>query len=432
MPADVDAHAGIITSVFARRSLGWRHSGGEELGGAADVERELAESRAREAALAEVLGVMRRTPGDLAGVLNTVLDRAAHLCGAERASIHLLDGDVYRFSDREIALVRAFADQAVVAVETARLFKETNEALERQTALAEILGVIADSPADQQPVVDAIALNTTRYCGAEDAVVLLVGGDVLVRVAHHGPLPMSSGPRLPIDRNSVAARAILERRTVHVADVEGAEGEDFPDTRARAAAAGQRGTLAAPMLREGAPIGVILLRKTEPTGFSPSQIQLVEAFADQAVIAIENVRLFNETKQALDRQKATAEVLKVMSGSPFDLEPVLQSLVDTAARLSDADNCVIFRREGDLMRLVASSLGASSDVVQVLGVDPLQLDRATITGRAVLGARTVHVPDASRDPTLVMLSERPEFLHRTGMTRDQVRRRSGLSVPLIR
>ena len=490
------------------------------MGGAADVERELAESRAREAALAEVLGVMRRTPGDLAGVLNTVLDRAARLCGAERASIHLLDGDVYRtaafwgptnpeykqvaydttrkpgretligrtaldravihipdvladpeytardlqrlagyrtmlgvplfrgdvvagvfvltrnevrpFSDREIALVRAFADQAVVAVENARLFKETNEALERQTALAEILGVIADSPADQQPVVDAIALNTTRYCGAEDAVVLLVGGDVLVRVAHHGPLPMSSGPRLPIDRNSVAARAILERRTVRVADVEGAEGEDFPDTRARAAAAGQRGTLAAPMLREGAPIGVILLRKTEPTGFSPSQIQLVEAFADQAVIAIENVRLFNETKQALDRQKATAEVLKVMSASPFDLEPVLQSLVDTAARLSDADNCVIFRREGDLMRLVASSLGASSDVVQVLGVDPLQLDRATITGRAVLGARTVHVPDASGDPTLVMLSERPEFLHRTGMTRDQVRRRSGLSVPLIR
>ena len=490
------------------------------MGGATGLERELAESRAREAALAEVLGVMRRAPGDLSTVLDTVLDHAARLCGAERASIHLLDGDVYRtaafwgptspeykqvaydttrkpgretligrtaldravvhipdvladpeytakglqrlagyrtmlgvplfrgevvagvfvltrnevrpFSDREIALVRAFADQAVVAVENARLFKETNETLERQTALAEILSVIADSPADQQPVVDAVARNTTRYCGAEDAAVLLVDGEVLRRVAHHGPVPMLADPTFAIDRSSVAGRAVLDRRTVQVADIAGADGDNFPGTRARAAPAGQRGVLAAPMLREGAAIGVILLRKTEPTGFRPSQIQLVEAFADQAVIAIENVRLSNETKETLDRQNATAEVLKVMSASPFDLEPVLQSLVDTAARLSDADNCVIFRREGDGMRLVASSLGASSDVVQVLGADPLQLDHTTITGRAVLDARMVHVPDASADPTIVMLSERTEFLQRTGMTREQVRRRSGLSVPLIR
>src|SRR5207302_632531 len=203
--------------------------------------------------------------GDLAGVLNTVLDRAARLCGAERASIHLLDGDVYRTA--------AFwgptnPEYKQVAYDTTR--KPGRETLIGRTALDRAVVHIPHVLADHEPVVDAIALTTTRYCGAQDAGVLLVDGDVLVRVAHHGPLPMSSGPRLPIDRNSVAARAILERRTVHVADIEGAEGEDFPDTRARAAAAGQRGTLAAPMLREGAPIGVILLRKTEPTGFSPS------------------------------------------------------------------------------------------------------------------------------------------------------------------
>jgi GAF domain-containing protein len=495
-------------------------AGRRELGGAADLGRELTESRAREAALAEVLGVMRRAPGELSTVLDAVLDRAASLCGAERASIHLLDGDVYRtaafwgptnpeykqvaydttrkpgretligrtaldravihipdvladpeyaakdlqqlagyrtmlgvplfrgdvvagvfvltrnevrpFSDREIALVRAFADQAVVAVENARLFKETNEALERQTALAEILSVIADSPADQQPVVDAVARNTTRYCGAEDAAVLLVDGEVLRRVAHHGPVPMLADPTFGIDRSSVAGRAVLDRRTVHVADIAGADGDNFPGTRARAAPAGQRGVLAAPMLREGAPIGVILLRKTEPTGFSPSQIQLVEAFADQAVIAIENVRLFNETKEALDRQNATAEVLKVMSASPFDLDPVLQSLVDTAARLSDVDNCVIFRRDGDVLRFAASSLGRNSTMAQVFGEHPVQLDRTSLTSRAVLDAITVHLPDASVDPTIVMLQERPEYLQRTGLNPEQVRRRSGLSVPLIR
>jgi GAF domain-containing protein len=243
---------------------------------------------------------------------------------------------------------------------------------------------------------------------------------------------MLADPTFGIDRSSVAGRAVLDRRTVHVADIAGADGDNFPGTRARAAPAGQRGVLAAPMLREGAPIGVILLRKTEPTGFSPSQIQLVEAFADQAVIAIENVRLFNETKEALDRQNATAEVLKVMSASPFDLDPVLQSLVDTAARLSDVDNCVIFRRDGDVLRFAASSLGRNSTMAQVFGEHPVQLDRTSLTSRAVLDAITVHLPDASVDPTIVMLQERPEYLQRTGLNPEQVRRRSGLSVPLIR
>jgi GAF domain-containing protein/two-component sensor histidine kinase len=337
------------------------------------------------------------------------------------------------FSDRELQMLETFADQAAIAIENVRLFNETKESLERQTALAEILSVIADSPADEQPVVDAVARSTTRYCGAEDAAVFLLEGEVLRRVAHHGVLPVVSSPILPLERGAVAGRAILERRTVHVADVAGVEGDDFLTTRARAAVTGQRGTLATPMLREGAPIGVILLRKMEPSGFTPSQIQLVEAFADQAVIAIENVRLFNETKEALDRQSATAEVLKVMSDSPFELEPVLRSLVETAARLCDADRCVIFRREGDVLRVAAVSAGANAEIIEAYRDNPLHLDRTTITGRAVMDGQTVHLPDASADPTIVMLQEREPYLALTGgKPPEQVRQRSGLSVPLIR
>jgi len=335
------------------------------------------------------------------------------------------------FSDRELQMLETFADQAAIAIENVRLFNETKESLERQTALAEILRVIASSPSDQQPVFDAIATNATRYCGAEDAVVLLVRGDKILRVAHHGPIPTVSNPHPSFSRSSVVGRAILDGETVHIADINGPAGADFPEGRKRAAESGDRGVLATPLLRDGTAIGAILLRKMDPTGFTPSQIQLVQAFADKAVIAIENVRLFNETKEALDRQSATAEVLRVMSASPFELKPVLDSLVETATRLCDADNCVIFQREGDVMRMAASAL--DNPVADVFRERLLQLDRTTITGRAVLDARTVHVPDASADTQLVMLQERQEFLDRVGgATQESVRERSGLSVPLIR
>ncbi|MGH2492205.1 MAG: GAF domain-containing protein, partial [Candidatus Limnocylindria bacterium] len=337
------------------------------------------------------------------------------------------------FSDSELRLFEVFADQAAIAIENVRLFNETKESLERQTALAEILRVIASSPSDDQPVFDTIAANATRYCGAEDALVLLVRGDGIVRVAHHGPRPIAEDPNIPLTREGVAGRAILERRTVHVADITAPEGDEYPWTRQRASVAGDRGVVATPLVRDGTAIGVIALRKLDTSGFTPSQIQLVEAFADQAVIAIENVRLFNETREALDRQSATAEVLKVMSDSPFELEPVLDSLVETAARLCNADHSAIFRREGDMLRMAATSKGRQSTLFEVFHARPLPLDRTTLTGRAVLDARTIHLPDVSADPDLVMLQERPEYLERTGgVAPDQVRRRSGLAVPLIR
>jgi GAF domain-containing protein/anti-sigma regulatory factor (Ser/Thr protein kinase) len=335
------------------------------------------------------------------------------------------------FSDRELQMLETFADQAAIAIENVRLFNDTKGSLERQTALAEILRVIASSPSDQRPVFDAIATNAARYCGAEDALVFLARGDVIDRVAHHGPVPEATTPSPSFDRTGVVGRAILDGHTIHVADVTGPAGDDFPASRTRAAEIGNRGLLASPLMRDGTAIGAILLRKMDPSGFTPSQIQLVDAFADQAVIAIENVRLFNETKEALDRQSATAEVLRVMSASPFELKPVLDSLVATAARLCDADNCVIMQREGDVMRMTASSL--DNAVASLFRERPLALDRTTITGRAVLDARTVHLPDASADSQLVMLQERPEFLESVGGAKQQsVRERSGLSVPLIR
>src|SRR5437870_4735231 len=256
MPADVDAHAGIITSVFARRSLGWPHSGGEELGGAADVERELAESRAREAALAEVLGVMRRTPGDLAGVLNTVLDRAAHLCGAERASIHLLDGDVYR---------------------TAAFWGPRNPEYER------------------------VAYDTTRKPG----------------------------------RETLIGRTALERAVVHIPDV-------LADPEYRAndlqRLAGFRTMLGVPLFRGEILAGVFVLTRNVVRPFSESEIALVRAFADQAVVAVENARLIRGTMDALERQTAISEVLKDMSRSVFDLDRVLESVAMNAVRLCAADN----------------------------------------------------------------------------------------------
>ena len=329
--------------------------------------------------------------------VHTVLGVPIFRDGEVVGAIGVARGERRPFSDAEIRLIQTFADQATIAMENVRLFNETKESLERQTALAEILSVIADSPADQQPVVDAIARSTTRYCGAEDAAVFLLEGDLLRRVAHHGLLPVVSSPILKLDRGAVAGRAILERRTVHVADVGGAEGDDFLVTKARAAVTGQRGTLATPMLREGSPIGVILLRKMEPTGYTPSQIQLVEAFADQAVIAIENVRLFNETNEALKQRTATSEILRVISETLGDPQPVMQAIVDTVLAVCSADSAGFFRRSGDDLLLRAVSGTWRGPRPSDLGLQ-LPFHGDSIVVSALEEGRYQHVADTSADP----------------------------------
>jgi GAF domain-containing protein len=301
------------------------------------------------------------------------------------------------FSDRELQMLETFADQAAIAIENVRLFNEKKEALERQTAVSEILRVIASSPSDQQPVFDAIALNATRYCGAADALVLLVDGDKVKRVAHHGTLETVANPNLPLVRTAIPGRAILDRRTVQVSDITGPEGDEFPTSRLRASELGDRGLLATPFIREGKGIGAILLRRRDTTGFTASQVQLVEAFADQAVIAIENVRLFNETKEALKQRTATSEILRVISETLGDPQPVMQAIVDTVLAVCSADSAGFFRRSGvDLILRAVSGTWRGPRPSDVGPQLPFHGDSIVVS--ALEEGRYQHVADTSADP----------------------------------
>ncbi len=216
--------------------------------------------------------------------------------GSALGTIFALRFEVRPFADQQIALLKTFADQAVIAIENVRLFKELEarnsdltEALEQQTATSEILRVISSSPTDLQPVLDAVVKSAARFCGAYDAQMWHQDGESLRLAAHHGPISSPTGWLLPVVRDTVAGRSVLERRPVHVADIE-AETEEFPEGSALARELGYRTILGVPLLREGVPLGAIILRRTAVDPFSDKQIELLKTFADQAVIAIENVR----------------------------------------------------------------------------------------------------------------------------------------------
>ena len=220
---------------------------------------------------------------------------------------------------------------------TDALRRERDEALEQLAAASDILRMIARSPTDLQPVLDAVAENAARVCGARDALIYRIDGDILRLEAHYGPL-LWMNESMPCNRGSVTGRAVVERQTIHIHDLAAEPDDEFPVGKALQQRFGQRTVLATPLLREGISIGAIAIRRIEVRPFSDRQIRLLETFADQAVIAIENVRLFQGLTESLEQQTATSEILGVIASSPTDIQPVLDVVAENAAQLCDADD----------------------------------------------------------------------------------------------
>ena len=308
------------------------------------------------------------------------------------------------FTERQIKLLETFADQAVIAIENARLFNELTETVEQQRTTGDILRAIANSPGDAQAVLGSIAQSAARLLNVPEAEIMRVEGHSLTLVTRHGLSPQwPIGSSRPINREWVTGRAIVDRSTIHVADLQAAQ-KDFPEGAAYAKQYGHRTTLATPLLRQGVPIGAILIRRMEERSFSNKQIKLLETFADQAVIAIENARLFEaeqaskrELQEALDHRTATSDVLNVISRSPSRLQPVFDTLVESAARLCQAEKAQIFRCEGTNFSQCASH-GLDprfGEYVKTLEITP---SRGSVTGRVLLECKTVQITDVLADP----------------------------------
>ncbi len=268
-------------------------------------------------------------------------------------------------------------------------------ALEHQTATAEILKVIASSPSDVQPVLEAVAGRAAVLCAAPRAHVLLAEGDVLRNRAVYSREPGLEPPKghpVPILRTTINGRAVLECRTVHVEDVLPLLDSEYPDARENQRIYGFRSSLAVPLLREGRAVGTLYLWRREPQRFTNEQIALLETFAAQSVIAIENARLFNETRDALEQQTATAEILRVISSSPTDVQPVFDAIAKSALHLFDGLWVALTLVRGDKIEAAAVA-GDEAVGAKIKAIYPVPLNRDSITGRTILDRKVQNVPD---------------------------------------
>jgi signal transduction histidine kinase len=316
------------------------------------------------------------------------------------------------FTEKQTTLLQNFAAQAVIAIENARLLNELRqrtgdltESLQQQTATSEVLKVISSSPANIQPVFDIIGERAEKLCDAEISIVVTVVEGEPIRLASiHGMTEagVEAARRaypMRLTEEAVAARAIRTRSVCHVADVLSDPQYQYKDA---ARIGGFRGCLGVPMVRDEHVVGAIFVARRRPGLFSDAQVQLLKTFADQAVIAIENVRLFNETNSSLEQQTATADVLKIISRSTFDLRAVLQTLVESAARFCAADKAHIIRETNGGF-YTAEAYGYSREFMDYAKNILIKAERGTASGRALAEGRVVHIADVKTDSEYTLI-----------------------------
>jgi GAF domain-containing protein len=380
---------------------------------------------------AEHVLVEQRKLGGYRTVLGVPLRREGEAIGL----IRLTRNKVQPFTDKQIELVTTFADQAVIAIENTRLLSELrqrtddlSESLEQQTATSEVLNVISSSPGELQPVFETMLANATRICEATLGTLYLCEGPVFRAVAAHSKeiyadflrrnpvVDLREHPGIPLDRLANT------KQVVHIPDMR--TDESYIRKNARmitfVEGVGARTCMAVPMLKEEELVGAILIYRQEVRPFTDKQIELVRNFAAQAVIAIENTRLLSELRESLQQQTATADVLKVISRSTFDLQPVLDTLTESAARLCDAEMAAI-AREKDAAFYYATSYGFPADYLEFVKGIAHPVNRGSVIGRTMTEGKAVQISDVLSDPEYAYLESQKKGGFRTM-----------LGVPLLR